>query len=668
MSGRVHAEAKAAPKSSFTPVRTGLLAGSRGKQLVSQPPLVQAKLTINPPNDQYEQEADRVADEVMRMPEPQVPRQAEEEEEDLIQTEPIADQITPLVQRQVEPEEEEELIQTKTVGDVTPEVTPATSSGIQSLQGGGQPLSRSERGFFELRFGTDFSNVRVHNNTRAASIVQSVNARAFTLGHNVVFGAGEYSSDTLSSRQLLAHELTHVVQQNGGPTLFSRDKNSENIIPNSKELSIVSPEFPAHVVQQTGHDTAHNVVQRACDDEIGPTPTGCNLVSKSPTGTRYLFRKGCDEFETGQRARLEAAARALPAGATVDILGMASSDGGPGFNQSLSCHRAAAASAVFAAVGKANSLAQIEATGEVPGTDNDANFRAVDIVIHVPSPPPPTPEPPTPAQPAPRIPVASCPCPAANPSCPPTYCAAMPLAAAIADRAVRAVPLIAVLTARGGTGVGIIYNQFVWGGLSGVMTLSGALRTEFATICQTAVATNHIMTAIINAIWGRYPASTPAQTIPLNSIAPTAVRDIGTPGNAHELVYCGSTNAPGLLAGGVGTTQLTTRVGAIPSSQNDSRTATGHIDVRRNSLPGGGTRLVFTPTINIEVRDTVDFCPGNCGSAAAQVATVPFSRWEASRISGDVAFVTQFAAPRSQLRKIVLQTVNGVDRWSLEPV
>jgi outer membrane protein OmpA-like peptidoglycan-associated protein len=486
-----------------------------------------------------------------------------------------------------------------------------------------------------------------------------------------VFGAGEYSSDTLSSRQLLAHELTHVVQQNGGPTLFSTDKNSVNIIPNSKELSIVSPEFPefpAHVVQQTGHDTAHNVVQRACDDEIGPTPTGCNLVSKSPTGTRYLFRKGCDEFETGQRARLEAAARALPAGATVDILGMASSDGGPGFNQSLSCHRAAAVSAVFAAVGKANSLVQIEATGEVPGTDNDANFRAVDIVIHVPPPPPPTSEAPTPAQPAPSIPVASCPCPAANPSCLPIFCAAMPPAAAIADRAVRAAPLIGVLTALGGTGVGTIYNQFVWGGQPGVMTLSSALRNEFATSCQTAVATNHIMTAIINAIWGLYSASTPAQTIPLNSIAPTAVRDIGTPGNAHELVYCGATNAPGLLAGGVGTTQLTTRVGAIPSSQNDSRTATGHIDVRRNSLPGGGTRLVFTPTVTIKVLDTVDFCPGNCGSAAAQVATVPFSMWEASGISGDVAFVTKFAAPRSQLRKIVLQTVNGVDRWSLEPI
>ena len=197
---------------------------------------IQAKLVVGQPGNIYEHEADRVAEAVMRMPEPQVQRQAEE---DLIQTEPIADQITPLVQRKVEPEEEEELIQTKTVGDVTPEVTPAISSGIQSLRGGGRLLSRLERSFFEPRFGADFSNVRVHNDTQAASVARSVNSRAFTLGHNVVFGVGEYSPDTLSGRKLLAHELTHVVQQNGGLTLFSAGKSSANTISNSQKLSTV---------------------------------------------------------------------------------------------------------------------------------------------------------------------------------------------------------------------------------------------------------------------------------------------------------------------------------------------------------------------------------------------------------------------------------------------
>ena len=291
---------------------------------------IQANLVVGQPGDIYEREADRVADAVMRMPEPGVQRQSEEEEEeDIIQAKPLAEQITPLVQRQVEEEEkeeeilqtkesskqspavssnletniqslktegthlpesiraffeprfghdfskvklhtntraaelarteitplmqrqeslgevkDEELIQTTIARDVTPKVTPTISSGIQSLQGGGRPLSGSERSFFEPRFGADFSNVRVHNNTQAASVARSVYASAFTHGRNVVFGAGEYSQDTLAGRKLLAHELTHVVQQNGGPTLFSASKNFENTIPKAQKLSIVSPNFP----------------------------------------------------------------------------------------------------------------------------------------------------------------------------------------------------------------------------------------------------------------------------------------------------------------------------------------------------------------------------------------------------------------------------------------
>jgi hypothetical protein len=165
-------------------------------------------------------------------------------------------------------EKDEELTQAKIAGDVTPEVTPAISSNIQSLQGGGRPLSWSERSFFEPRFGTDFSNVRVHNDTRAASVASSVNARAFTLGHNVVFGTGEYCPDASSGRKLLAHELTHVVQQSGGSTLISTDKNSENSIPNSQELSLVSPEFTgeqSRTFSVSARSAGPDVLQRTGD-------------------------------------------------------------------------------------------------------------------------------------------------------------------------------------------------------------------------------------------------------------------------------------------------------------------------------------------------------------------------------------------------------------------
>ncbi len=142
------------------------------------------------------------------------------DEEELIQLKPVAGQITPLIQRQVELEEEEdkEFIQSKTIESLTPKATPAINSSIQSLQGGGRPLSESERCFFEPRFGTNFSKVRVHNDMQATRVASSINARAFTLGHNVVFGTGEYAPNTLAGKKLLAHELTHVIQQNSAKT------------------------------------------------------------------------------------------------------------------------------------------------------------------------------------------------------------------------------------------------------------------------------------------------------------------------------------------------------------------------------------------------------------------------------------------------------------------
>ena len=83
------------------------------------------------------------------------------------------------------------------------------------LRSHGSPLDSSARTFFESRFGQDFSNVRVHTDARAAESALSVNALAYTVGSDIVLGAGQYSPQTDAGRRLLAHELTHVVQQRG---------------------------------------------------------------------------------------------------------------------------------------------------------------------------------------------------------------------------------------------------------------------------------------------------------------------------------------------------------------------------------------------------------------------------------------------------------------------
>ena len=181
---------------------------------------IQAKLTVSTPDDHFEREADRVADQVMRMPSagadappldgaetPSIQRMCDECEEELHRT--------PSIQRACDACEEEELHRAE-ANNSAPAVTSAVESQIGALQTGGEPLSAQTRSFFEPRFGRDFSSVRVHTNGPAADTAQSVNALAYTRGSHIVFGAGQYQPDTSSGRRLLAHELTHVVQQRTG--------------------------------------------------------------------------------------------------------------------------------------------------------------------------------------------------------------------------------------------------------------------------------------------------------------------------------------------------------------------------------------------------------------------------------------------------------------------
>jgi len=93
---------------------------------------------------------------------------------------------------------------------------PGMESQIERLRGGGQQLPESARAYFEPRFGHDFSDVRLHTGADAAEAAQNIGAKAFTVGNDVAFGAAEYAPETGAGKTLLAHELTHVVQQSAG--------------------------------------------------------------------------------------------------------------------------------------------------------------------------------------------------------------------------------------------------------------------------------------------------------------------------------------------------------------------------------------------------------------------------------------------------------------------
>ena len=201
--------------------------GNQAVQRLLLTEALQAKLRVAQPGDAYEQEADRVTDSVMRMPEPEVQRQRtgeDEEEEENVRTEPLADGITPLVQRQMEAapeeEEEEELPPAESApGQVQPQVQRQEAEPVeeeeeeeeepQAVQrkakgadithvrdaarvqrlrspSGGAPLPGGVKSFFERRFGYDFSEVRVHDTYRdqgdAASLARAPSPTARTSG------------------------------------------------------------------------------------------------------------------------------------------------------------------------------------------------------------------------------------------------------------------------------------------------------------------------------------------------------------------------------------------------------------------------------------------------------------------------------------------------------
>jgi hypothetical protein len=153
---------------------------------------LRASLTVNQPGDEYEQEADRVAEQIMRMPEPHASLR-----EQTYSTQPIM-HLSPL----------------------TPGPSPiwGENSGVPPvvydvLCSSGQPLDVATRAFFEPRFGHDFGEVRVHTDAKAAESAHAVNALAYTTGTHIVFGAGGLAGSGPDRERLLAHELAHVVQQ-----------------------------------------------------------------------------------------------------------------------------------------------------------------------------------------------------------------------------------------------------------------------------------------------------------------------------------------------------------------------------------------------------------------------------------------------------------------------
>jgi hypothetical protein len=231
----------------------GACAGCSGKE--EEIKGIQTKLTIGPANDVYEHEADRVADQVMRMPDSSVETKNDQ---------PYAGID----------------IQRIAAGEGS---TKGSNADIKLDRSGGRPLSLSTRRFMEPRFGVDFGHVRFHTDQKAHQTASQVQAKAFTYGDNIWLGKGENEGD----KCLMAHELTHVVQQ-GAASPTEEPKSASN--------ACVSPE-----VQRTPRAQCPGGVKNVTVDMVSLRGSSRNPFDELAFANT-VFRPCCVKFTFGSGA------------------------------------------------------------------------------------------------------------------------------------------------------------------------------------------------------------------------------------------------------------------------------------------------------------------------------------------------------------------------------
>ena len=282
---------------------------------------LQTKLKINDPGDIYEQEADRIANHV---------------------TAALADSVVSGAVRGIQ----------RFSGPSNRQLNAAPASVEQTLASGGRPMEPALRHDMQQRFGHDFSSVRIHTGAQAHDSARTLCALAYTVGNDVVFGAGQYAPDTRAGRSLLAHELTHVVQQGGGrgkrhaPTMVQRqpEPGPEKENEQEKDFGVVGPPQPAPAQLPGFGDMTSDAACPALPTNLGrvaPEPP-CPTAHTDIDGERFTFCRASDVFSPGsERPRLITWARSQPARSTFVVHGYASeSDGTPAQNVNVSCHRA----------------------------------------------------------------------------------------------------------------------------------------------------------------------------------------------------------------------------------------------------------------------------------------------------------------------------------------
>jgi hypothetical protein len=241
--------------------------GALGLTAASLPLFLQPKLAISQPGDPSEIEADRVADQVMRMSVPTVQRQC---------AACAAGESSCPACEEEEPVRVSRKAQGATRGDA-----PASVDSV--LRAPGQPLGSSARAFFEPRFGRDLGEVRVHTDQAAQQSAQAVNALAYTVGAHVVFGTGRYAPGTPDGQRLLAHELTHVAQQSVDDGVSAKLQRAPLPCTSRKTLDVYAINLPGAMRTPSGDIANANASLCQCGlslNLVGGQSWQTNLLDK----------------------------------------------------------------------------------------------------------------------------------------------------------------------------------------------------------------------------------------------------------------------------------------------------------------------------------------------------------------------------------------------------
>jgi outer membrane protein OmpA-like peptidoglycan-associated protein len=326
----VHAESSTArseftPPCPVTPTRCPF-----GGACHTWPVQVQAKLVMNQPGDEYEQEADRVAEQVMCMPDSQARQNSG--------VSGWAQAPSMNLQR-----------------SATHQTAPSPVPPIvhEVLHSPGQPLDTATRAFMEPRFGYDFSRIRIHTSGRAAETAQMVNARAFTINRDIFFGQGEYQPDSNQGRRLIAHELTHVMQQGAARALASQSMRSTSTTP-----------ILSHLAPQTAR-----LQRTTADPSMAPSGMLCT-IDASPghtPGVDIMFGQADRSLDATDMTAITSFHATWLAGGGIDSIiidGFASTEGRQRFNWQLSCDRAEAVKTALTGLGVPAGMITTIAHGE----------------------------------------------------------------------------------------------------------------------------------------------------------------------------------------------------------------------------------------------------------------------------------------------------------------